>query len=206
MEKEMVAVIILLILFLVALLACLFSCKREPVPELEQWAATALAAHEALATEAAAIIAEQAVRPAQAAAIVSEQAARPVQAVQLPYFPYAANGRASETLCAICVEPIGQGQLCSEVPTCRHALHGDCLGEWAKSKGTCPLRRAKIVPGLVEVSVADDIWCSSPCNGFFFSSPPMDQPQTPPIKSLYTYPMRAERHRCKTKAEHRILG
>ncbi|GJN00112.1 hypothetical protein PR202_ga17273 [Eleusine coracana subsp. coracana] len=67
--------------------------------------------------------------------------------VVLPYFPYAGrgDGSASEAAaCAICLGSLRQGQLCSEVPACRHALHKDCLGMWAKTKGSCPLCRAKI--------------------------------------------------------------
>ncbi|TVU04367.1 hypothetical protein EJB05_50047, partial [Eragrostis curvula] len=71
-----------------------------------------------------------------------EQAAWPVV---LPYFPYAAqaqarktlSGRASETLCAICLEPLRQGQHCSEVPACRHAFHRDCLGVGARTLMMC---------------------------------------------------------------------
>ncbi|GJN29101.1 hypothetical protein PR202_gb17294 [Eleusine coracana subsp. coracana] len=71
----------------------------------------------------------------------------------LPYFPYAQEqGRESETLCAICVDPLRQGQHCSEVPACRHAFHRDCLDVWARTKGTCPLCRAKIAHGT-EVAV-----------------------------------------------------
>ncbi|GJN29107.1 hypothetical protein PR202_gb17300 [Eleusine coracana subsp. coracana] len=67
----------------------------------------------------------------------------PVHAqAQLPYFPYASSEAAD---CAICLEPLRQGQLCSEVPACRHAFHRDCLAAWASTKGTCPLCRAKIV-------------------------------------------------------------
>ncbi|CAN6201869.1 unnamed protein product [Urochloa humidicola] len=82
----------------------------------------------------------------------------------LPYFPYAAaaqSGGAAETAsveCSICLEPLRQWQLCSEVPACRHVFHKECLGAWARSSGSCPLCRAKIVPGLLdEVAVADDM-------------------------------------------------
>ncbi|GJN00110.1 hypothetical protein PR202_ga17271 [Eleusine coracana subsp. coracana] len=83
-------------------------------------------------------------------------ARRPAE--MLPYFPYAeAQGRESETLCAICVDPLRQGQHCSEVPACRHAFHRDCLAAWARTKGTCPLCRAKIEPGSHRAEVADDV-------------------------------------------------
>ncbi|GJN29102.1 hypothetical protein PR202_gb17295 [Eleusine coracana subsp. coracana] len=76
----------------------------------------------------------------------------------LPYFPYAAKGSESEeTLCPICVEPLRQGQHCSEVPACRHAFHRGCLDAWARTKGTCPMCRAKIVPGSNGVTAAEDM-------------------------------------------------
>ncbi|GJN00113.1 hypothetical protein PR202_ga17274 [Eleusine coracana subsp. coracana] len=116
---------------LVYLALCCKCTKSEEVVERER-AAVALAAHEALASR-------------RAAALLSvEQAARPPLQVELPYFPYAGRRGGSAPECAICLEPLRQGQLCSEVPVCRHAFHKDCLGLWAKSKGSCPLCRAKI--------------------------------------------------------------
>nr|CAB3467719.1 unnamed protein product [Digitaria exilis] len=85
-------------------------------------------------------------------------AARPAAAV-LPRFPYA-QGRASETLvCAICLEALRDGELCSEVPGCRHVFHGDCVGAWTTRNGSCPLCREKIVKGLggAAIAVADDM-------------------------------------------------
>ncbi|CAL5052266.1 unnamed protein product [Urochloa decumbens] len=84
-----------------------------------------------------------------------------VPAVALPYFPYAAAARggapssggqgqaSSETstvVCAICLDPLQQGQPCSEVPSCRHTFHRDCVGAWARSSNTCPLCRVEILP------------------------------------------------------------
>ncbi|PAN25144.1 hypothetical protein PAHAL_4G279000 [Panicum hallii] len=101
---------------------------------------------------------EQSQRAALAALAALEPpvaAARP--AVVLPRFPYA-RGRASETLvCAICLEALRVGEACSEVPGCRHVFHGDCVGAWARSKGSCPLCRAKIVPGSGGAVAADDM-------------------------------------------------
>ncbi|CAL5047178.1 unnamed protein product [Urochloa decumbens] len=100
------------------------------------------------------------------AALAAEAAAAPVPPVlmPLPYFPYAAaaqgGGVATETPpveCSICLEPLRQWQLCSEVPACRHVFHRECLGAWARNSGSCPLCRAKIVPGSDEVKVADDM-------------------------------------------------
>ncbi|XP_015642265.1 E3 ubiquitin-protein ligase EL5-like [Oryza sativa Japonica Group] len=70
---------------------------------------------------------------------------------QLPHFPYAprGGGSASASLsveCAICLERLRRGELCSELPECRHVFHRDCVALWIKSKSTCPLCRARISP------------------------------------------------------------
>ncbi|TVU11775.1 hypothetical protein EJB05_45377, partial [Eragrostis curvula] len=68
------------------------------------------------------------------------------------------------TLGAICLEALRPGELCSEVPACGHVFHflGNCVATWARSKGSCPLCTAEIVPGS-DVAVADDMvlcrWC-----------------------------------------------
>uniref|UniRef100_A0A0D3GF17 RING-type E3 ubiquitin transferase n=1 Tax=Oryza barthii TaxID=65489 RepID=A0A0D3GF17_9ORYZ len=68
-----------------------------------------------------------------------------------PHFPYAprGGGSASASLsveCAICLERLRRGELCSELPECRHVFHRDCVALWIKSKSTCPLCRARISP------------------------------------------------------------
>ncbi|CAN6178526.1 unnamed protein product [Urochloa humidicola] len=146
----------------VSVIAVVFSCccclctwcddtDRAETPE--QRLARRLAEWEALAAaRAEAALAAQAVAAAVAPPVL----------MPLPYFPYAAaaqGGRAAETPaeCSICLEPLQQWQLCSEVPACRHVFHRECLGAWARSSGSCPLCRAKIVPGSDEVAVVDDM-------------------------------------------------
>ena len=100
---------------------------------------------------------EQSQRAALAALAALEPP--PVAAVVLPCFPYA-RGRASESetlVCAICLEALRDGEACSEVPRCRHVFHGDCVGAWAMSKGSCPLCRAKIPPGSGGAAAAVDM-------------------------------------------------
>ncbi|RLN13333.1 RING-H2 finger protein ATL39-like [Panicum miliaceum] len=131
------------VLVLFVACCCCLCVERpdQPAESPEQRVARALAARAeaTLATQAAA-------------------AAAPPVLMPLPYFPYAArSGVAAE--CSICLEPLRQWQLCSEVPACRHVFHRECLGAWARSNGSCPMCRAKIVPGSsdgVAVAVADD--------------------------------------------------
>ncbi|CAN6221745.1 unnamed protein product [Urochloa humidicola] len=120
---------------------------RRPDQLVEtQRLARRLAEWEELAARAEAALAAQA---AAAAAVA------PPVLMPLPYFPYAAAETPAE--CSICLEPLRQWQLCSEVPACRHVFHRECLGAWASSSGSCPLCRAKIVPGSDEVAVTDDM-------------------------------------------------
>ncbi|KAK3132120.1 hypothetical protein QOZ80_6AG0516090 [Eleusine coracana subsp. coracana] len=86
----------------------------------------------------------------------------PPRPLTLPCFPYETEGgiRASEEtmLCAICLDALRMGQLCSKVPACEHVFHRDCLGAWARSKGSCPLCRATIVQGSSSgVALADNM-------------------------------------------------
>nr|CAB3467721.1 unnamed protein product [Digitaria exilis] len=86
---------------------------------------------------------------AEAALAAAQSAAAPPPLVMpLPYFPYSGGASSETVVCSICLEPLRQWQLCSEVP---------CLGEWVRSSGTCPLCRAKIVPGSYGVAAADDM-------------------------------------------------
>ncbi|RLM55996.1 RING-H2 finger protein ATL1C [Panicum miliaceum] len=135
-----------LVLF-IAVCCCLCAERPDqPAESPEQSVARALAEWEALA--------------ARAEATLAAQAAAPPVLRPLPYFPYAAHGGVAAE-CSICLEPLRQWQLCSEVPTCRHVFHRECLGAWARSNGSCPMCRAKIiVPGSsdgVAVAVAVDV-------------------------------------------------
>ncbi|TVU11768.1 hypothetical protein EJB05_45370, partial [Eragrostis curvula] len=79
--------------------------------------------------------------------------------VVLPHFPYV-QARAPEPppLCAICLDELQQGQMCSEVPACRHIFHEACIRVWARKRNNCPLCRARIVQGTAgRVAAADEM-------------------------------------------------
>nr|XP_051199669.1 E3 ubiquitin-protein ligase ATL15-like [Lolium perenne] len=86
-------------------------------------------------------------------------AAAPV--VRLRYFPYSTVGRrASEKLvCAICLDVFQHGDMCGEVPACRHFFHTACVDLWKKSSVTCPLCRGYMATqqSSERVSAADDM-------------------------------------------------
>ncbi|KAL6631348.1 hypothetical protein ACP70R_028198 [Stipagrostis hirtigluma subsp. patula] len=99
---------------------------------------------------------EERLRAAMAALAAVERPA-PAVAVALPLFPYV-QARAAETLvCSICLEALRRGEACSAVPACGHVFHGECIGAWARSKGTCPLCRVKIAPGPDGAAAAADM-------------------------------------------------
>jgi hypothetical protein len=67
--------------------------------------------------------------------------------VLLPHFPYAQqSGLQDPVTCPICLDKLRHGQLCSEVPACRHTFHEACIRAWAMKTNSCPLCRVKIVP------------------------------------------------------------
>ncbi|TVU11757.1 hypothetical protein EJB05_45359, partial [Eragrostis curvula] len=79
--------------------------------------------------------------------------------VALPRFPYAqARSPEPPPVCAICLDELRQGQMCSEVPACRHMFHEACIRVWARRTNNCPLCRVRIVPGTAgAMAAADDM-------------------------------------------------
>lgn len=50
----------------------------------------------------------------------------------------------TEINCVICLNKINSQDNVSILPKCNHSFHYDCLFEWVKVKGECPLCRLKI--------------------------------------------------------------
>uniref|UniRef100_A0A0E0A7T9 RING-type E3 ubiquitin transferase n=1 Tax=Oryza glumipatula TaxID=40148 RepID=A0A0E0A7T9_9ORYZ len=142
-QDALAGLAIFAVLLLVLLLATLIACRDDDGPELR------LRPHgesEAWRAVYAAMMAEMEARRAGA------PAPAPTTATTLPYFPYAHGEASSETstqtlVCAICLEQLRHGELCSEVPACRHLFHRDCLGAWIKSSNSCPMCRVEVTPG-----------------------------------------------------------
>uniref|UniRef100_A0A0E0LA49 RING-type E3 ubiquitin transferase n=1 Tax=Oryza punctata TaxID=4537 RepID=A0A0E0LA49_ORYPU len=167
------------VMIVVVLLAMLLSCRDDDEPEFqlphgesEATRAVYAAAIAAMTTRRAGtaarrpmatVIAEvmASIRAREGAAAATTVVHWPLPATTtLPYFPYALGEESSETqtlVCAICLEQLRHGELCSEVPACRHVFHRDCLGAWIKSNNTCPMCRVEITRGSNLVTVADDM-------------------------------------------------
>jgi hypothetical protein len=50
----------------------------------------------------------------------------------------------SEVMCSICFMPFEQQVLVTYLPQCNHFFHQECIREWFKSHGTCPICRLNI--------------------------------------------------------------
>ena len=82
----------------------------------------------------------------------------------LAHFPYPARARAAVAsepppVYAIGLDELRPGQLCSEVPACRHIFHEECIRAWARKKNTRPLCQARVVlpRAAYGIAAADDM-------------------------------------------------
>lgn len=50
----------------------------------------------------------------------------------------------SEVICSICFVAFENSVLVTTLPQCNHYFHQDCIQEWFKSHGTCPICRLNI--------------------------------------------------------------
>ncbi|KAL8208089.1 hypothetical protein R6Q57_007501 [Mikania cordata] len=51
-----------------------------------------------------------------------------------------------DTACAICLSEYNVKETVRCIPECRHCFHADCIDEWLKIKGTCPVCRSSPSP------------------------------------------------------------
>ncbi|XP_076958849.1 uncharacterized protein LOC143634718 [Bidens hawaiensis] len=54
------------------------------------------------------------------------------------------DGESDNTVCAICKDEIGVGEMVKQLP-CSHYYHGDCIVPWLCIKNTCPVCRHELV-------------------------------------------------------------
>ncbi|CAL9777200.1 unnamed protein product [Musa acuminata subsp. burmannicoides] len=50
------------------------------------------------------------------------------------------------THCAVCLNPVMEGEMVRLLPGCRHAFHVECIDMWLHSHSLCPLCRAEAKP------------------------------------------------------------
>lgn len=54
-----------------------------------------------------------------------------------------------DAVCAICLSEYDVKEIVRCIPECRHCFHADCIDEWLKMKGTCPVCRNSPSPARV---------------------------------------------------------
>ncbi|KAK6127021.1 hypothetical protein DH2020_039237 [Rehmannia glutinosa] len=66
----------------------------------------------------------------------------------------AAFPRASD--CAICLDSFREGDLCRDIPICKHLFHAKCVDRWIRKKPTCPVCRIRVDLGLPGLKISGD--------------------------------------------------
>ncbi|CAN4122830.1 unnamed protein product [Withania somnifera] len=56
------------------------------------------------------------------------------------------EGQANSSMCVICLDTLGEAELCTSFPPCNHMFHAQCLDPWLAKKATCPTCRTPIRP------------------------------------------------------------
>ncbi|XP_071741599.1 putative RING-H2 finger protein ATL21A [Rutidosis leptorrhynchoides] len=56
-----------------------------------------------------------------------------------------------DAACSICLSEYDVKEIVKCIPECRHCFHADCIDEWLKMKGTCPVCRNTPSPAHVEL-------------------------------------------------------
>lgn len=67
-----------------------------------------------------------------------------------------ADEEQSEVMCSICFIPFEAQTVVNYLPQCNHVFHRECILEWFKSHGTCPICRLNIKQILKEDDEGND--------------------------------------------------
>jgi E3 ubiquitin-protein ligase ATL41 len=73
-------------------------------------------------------------------------AALPVTAYRKDDGGSASTSGAAATDCAVCLSELADGEKVRALPACRHVFHVDCVDAWLRTRTTCPVCRAEVVP------------------------------------------------------------
>ena len=88
-------------------------------------------------------------------------------------------GRGLHDTCAVCQEPLEQGQVVRRVLRCGHTFHYSCLDQWLEANATCPMCMLQVVPLAVDgrAGAADS---AGSTRGMSPPPPPPPPPVHPP--------------------------
>ncbi|KAK9076367.1 hypothetical protein SSX86_004701 [Deinandra increscens subsp. villosa] len=56
-----------------------------------------------------------------------------------------------DATCSICLSEYNAKEIVRCIPECRHCFHAECIDEWLKMKGTCPVCRNSPSPARVDI-------------------------------------------------------
>lgn len=66
-------------------------------------------------------------------------------------FPYAKDNvvmtitNDHDTVCSICISDYVESEILRIMPQCRHYFHRDCVDQWLKVNGSCPICRSSLI-------------------------------------------------------------
>jgi hypothetical protein len=78
-----------------------------------------------------------------AAAVVPRQSTILLQSVL--FEESSAANKSDSATCPICLCEMVIGDICKELPICRHVYHTECIDEWLCRSAVCPLCRQDVV-------------------------------------------------------------
>ncbi|GFQ08895.1 RING-H2 finger protein atl56 [Phtheirospermum japonicum] len=62
----------------------------------------------------------------------------------LPGVSYNVAAFPTASVCAICLDSFREGDLCGNIPVCKHLFHAECVDRWIRKKPTCPVCRGRV--------------------------------------------------------------
>ncbi|KAL6532789.1 hypothetical protein OROGR_013749 [Orobanche gracilis] len=81
--------------------------------------------------------------PADASVSAAAEALPHIQ-TSIPDVLYSAPSSPITPDCPICLDSFQEGDLCRNIPVCKHLFHAKCLDKWIVKKPTCPVCRSRV--------------------------------------------------------------
>ncbi|CAA0820011.1 RING-H2 finger protein ATL56 [Striga hermonthica] len=77
----------------------------------------------------------------------------------IPDVSYGASLFPATSDCAICLDSFRVGDLCRNVPACKHLFHSKCVDRWIRKNPTCPVCRTRVDLGFPDSEIdCGDQW------------------------------------------------
>ncbi|CAA0813822.1 RING-H2 finger protein ATL56 [Striga hermonthica] len=75
--------------------------------------------------------------------------ASPLTQTLIPGVPYSAASFPATSDCSICLDSFRDGDLCRNIPICKHLFHAKCVDRWIGKNPTCPVCRNRVDLGCL---------------------------------------------------------